>query len=93
MGVGVIARDHHGTVIVAQCTTQRYILDPTVAEAIGAKMGAKLGRILGLHSIFLEGDASAVATALNREEEEFSRFGSIIVETREILKGFSCVES
>jgi hypothetical protein len=88
MGVGVIACDHTGTVLAAQCLVQRYILDPTIAEAIGAKMGAELGRVLGLHSIFLEGDANVVVTALNREDEDFSRFGNIIVETREILKGF-----
>lgn len=63
-------------------------MDPAVAEAIGAKMGADLGRLLGLHSIFLEGDASTVVAALKREEEEFNRFGSIIVETREALKFF-----
>jgi hypothetical protein len=88
MGVGVIACDHAGTVLAAQCSVQRYILDPTIAEAIGAKMGVELGRALGLHSIFLEGDASVAVTALNREDEDFSRFENIIVETREILKGF-----
>jgi hypothetical protein len=43
---------------------------------------------LGLHFIFLEGDANVVVTTLNWEDEDFSRFGNIIVETREILKGF-----
>jgi hypothetical protein len=63
-------------------------LDPAISEAIGAKMGAELGRSLGLHSIFLEGDASVVVSALNREEQEFSRLGSIIVATRKILREF-----
>lgn len=88
MGVGVIARNHSGAVLAAQCVIQRYIVDLAVAEVIGAKMGADLGRLLGLHSIFLEGDTSAVVAALKREEEEFSRFGSIIIETREVLKVF-----
>jgi len=63
-------------------------VDPAVAEAIGAKMGAALGRLLDLQSIFLEGDASAVVAALKRDDEEYSRFGSIITEAREILKVF-----
>lgn len=88
MGVGVIAHDHFGKVLAAQFSVQRYILDSTVAKAIGAKMGAELGQILGLQSISLEGDASVAVTTLNREDEEFSRFGNIIVETKETLKDF-----
>jgi len=51
-------------------------------------LGADLGRTLGLYSIFLEGDASEVVSALNREEEVFSRMGSIIAEARKILLEF-----
>jgi hypothetical protein len=89
MGVGVIVRDHVGSVLAAQCSVQKYILDPTTAEAIGARLGAELGQNLGLHSIFLEGDASAVITALRMEDADFSKFGNVILETREILKGLS----
>jgi hypothetical protein len=87
-GVGVIARNHSGEVLAAQCAIQRYIVDPAVAEAIGAKMGVALEQLLGLQSIFLEGDASAVVAALKRDEEEYSRFGSIITKAREALKVF-----
>lgn len=89
MGVGVIVCDLARTVLVAQCSVQKYILDPTTAEVIGAKMGAKLERDLGLHSIILEANARAVITTLNQEDEDLSGFGSVIVETREFLKGFS----
>jgi hypothetical protein len=37
MGVGVIARDHSGTVLAVQCSVQIYILNPTIAEAIVLK--------------------------------------------------------
>jgi hypothetical protein len=89
MGVGIIVRNNLGAVLATQCAVQKFILDPSVAEAIGAKLGAELGRFLGLHSIFLEGDASEVVSALNREEEGFSRMGSIIAEAREVLREFS----
>jgi hypothetical protein len=88
MGVGIIVRNNLGAVIATQCAVQKFILDPSVAEAIGAKLGAEFGRTLGLYSIFLEGDTSEVVSALNREEEEFSRMGSIIAEARKILKEF-----
>jgi hypothetical protein len=88
MGVGVIARNHSGEVLAAQCAVQRYIVDPAVAKAIGAKMGIALGRLLGLHAILLEGDTCAVVAALKRDEEEYNRFGSIITEAREALKYF-----
>jgi len=89
MGVGIIVRNNFGAVLATQCAVQKFILDPSVAEAIGAKLGADLGRFLGLDSIVLEGDASEVVSALNREEEGFSRMGSIIVEARKVLRDFS----
>jgi hypothetical protein len=88
IGVGVIVHDHVGTILAAQCSVHKYILDPTRAKAIGAKMGAELERDLGLHSILLEGDAHAVITVLNREDEDLSRFESVIVETRDFKRFF-----
>jgi hypothetical protein len=88
MGVGIVVRNHAGRVLAAQCLVQKFIVDPSTAEAIGARVGAELGKKLGLHSILLEGDASVVVEALRREEEDLSRFGNVILETKEMLKDF-----
>jgi hypothetical protein len=88
MGVGIVMRNHAGRVLAAQCSVQKFIVDPSTAEAIGARVGAELGRRLGLQSIMLEGDASVVIEALRREGEDLSRFGNVILETKELLKGF-----
>jgi hypothetical protein len=67
---------------------KKFIVDPSTAEAIGDRVGAELGRRLGLQSLMLEGDASVVIEALRREGEDLSRFGNVILETKELLKGF-----
>lgn len=52
------------------------------------KLGAELGQDLGVHSILLEGDAHAVITVLNLEDEDLRRFESVIVETRDFKRFF-----
>jgi hypothetical protein len=57
------------------CSVQRYIYDPTVAEAYGAPQAAEFGRFLGLNSVILEGDALAIISALGRTEVDDSNYG------------------
>jgi ribonuclease HI len=60
MGMGFLIRDHTGTVRVAKCTTIRFVADPSVAEALAARMGVELCRELEFHDILLEGDAQVM---------------------------------
>jgi hypothetical protein len=36
MGIGVIARDHHGSAIAILCASKEYISEPTMAEVVAA---------------------------------------------------------
>jgi hypothetical protein len=55
MGIGVIARDHHRSVIVMLCASKEYIYDPTMAEVVAAWRAVELACRLDLQGIMLEG--------------------------------------
>jgi len=91
-GVGIVARDHMGTVPTSKCYFQMYILDPSFAEAFGACLGAEFGRYLGFPLITLEGDAREMVMALTREDEGLGRYDSLILYAKEVLKCFHAWE-
>lgn len=65
MEVGIIARDYLGMVRASMCYAQKYLMDPTAPEALGAQLGAKIGRYMRFPSITLEGNAQEVVLALS----------------------------
>jgi hypothetical protein len=90
IGVGIVARDCKGKVLAARCSFHRYISNPAVAEAFGAKICAEFGLFLGLRNVVLEGDALEVVRAISREGDEDGYLGNLIGETRHLLRGFEC---
>lgn len=85
MWVGIVARDSEGNEIAAKCSSQRYISNPSMAEAYGARICAEFGQFMGLRIAILEGDALEVANALNRVDEDVGKFGNLIGGTRRLL--------
>jgi hypothetical protein len=57
------------------CYVQKYLLDPTVAEAFGAQLEDEFGRYMGFPSFTLEGDAKEVVLALGRGDGGMGKFG------------------
>jgi hypothetical protein len=57
MGIGVIIRDEHGTVVAAWSKTCQGSVEPTTGEAIALFHAASLCRDLGFHEVIFEGDA------------------------------------
>ena len=57
MGIGVIARDHHGSAIAMLCASKEYIFDPIMAEVVVAWRAVELACILDLQGIMLEDDS------------------------------------
>jgi hypothetical protein len=50
-------------------------LDPTIAEAFGARLEAEFGRYMGFLSFTLEGDAKEVVLALGIGDGGMGKFG------------------
>jgi hypothetical protein len=53
MGVGVVVRDHLGTVKATMCLVVPFVAEPITAEALGARQAADFGRYLGYQSMQL----------------------------------------
>jgi hypothetical protein len=88
LGIGLIARDNLGRVKGSMCYASKYLLDPSVAEAFGARLGAEFDRRMGFDPIFLEGDAQEVVRVLQCEEGRLCPYGSIIADMHAVLAGF-----
>lgn len=88
IGVGIVSRDSNGKVIAHKCSYYRYISDPLVAEAFGAKLCAEFGMFIGFRSVILEGDAVGVVNALNRVDNYEGIVSNLIGETCLMLKNF-----
>jgi ribonuclease HI len=85
MGVGIIIRDHNGEVCASSCSTRPYVVNPSVAEALGARQGVELCIELGIQSILLEGDAKEIVNAIAKGGVSLGCCGSIIDHTRSLL--------
>lgn len=65
-GIGVVIRDEVGGFYAAQAKAIPFVMDPSMAEALGAWIAVKLGCELGLSQVHLEGDAVNVVEALKK---------------------------
>ncbi|XP_062157888.1 uncharacterized protein LOC133865460 [Alnus glutinosa] len=88
MGMGIIARDHHGDVKAAMCDVIPYIRDPSVAEAIAARRAVQFAHNMGVQSMELEGDAREIILALRSSAEVDSSVGNLVLEARRMLETF-----
>ena len=86
MGVGVIARDHKGTVLAMFCATKRYVQDPTMAEAVAAWEAMELAQRLDLRRFILEGDALEIVQMLRQEGGCGTIYGQLLNDVKEQLR-------
>jgi hypothetical protein len=85
MGIGIIARDHTGSVLFAVCASRPHVTEPTTAEAVAVWKLADVCSSLGLSKIVLEGDSLEVVKALQMEGPCWSRFGIMINDIKILL--------
>ncbi len=62
---------------------QKFLLDSTFV----AWLRAEFGRYMGFPSITLEGDTKDVVLALGRGDGGMGKFGSLILDAKDVLKG------
>jgi hypothetical protein len=86
MGVGIIARDHHGTILVVLVTSRLFITDPTTAKVLVAWKMAELCVKLGFNDVLLEGDSLEVVQALCKEECIWGRYETLINDSKLLLQ-------
>jgi hypothetical protein len=86
MGVGIIARDYHGAILAVFVASRLFITVPTTAEALAAWKMAELCVKLGFNDVLLEGDSLEVVQALCKEEYTWGRYGTLINDSKLLLK-------
>ncbi|XP_059438570.1 uncharacterized protein LOC132171299 [Corylus avellana] len=86
MGVGILARDHEGRIIVAMCAMKPDLTDPAVAEAAGAWLAVELSHQSGFSHVVLEGDSLEIVQWLRKDGVCRSRCGLLINETKLLLQ-------
>jgi hypothetical protein len=77
MGVGVVARDDRGRVVAAKARFFPGIVNPTVAESMGAWQAVVMCCDMRFPQVVFEGDSLNVVSAHNNEDPCWS-FGQII---------------
>lgn len=88
IGIGVVARNSAGRVLASLCSVQRYIFDPSIAEAYGERLVAEFEIFLGLRSVIVEGDAVEIIHALRSSESVLGKYGSLISDACNLLSFF-----
>jgi ribonuclease HI len=88
MGIGVIIRDDKGAVFSAlrktSCTTQ----DPAMGEAMGALAAVEFSRDTGISDFILKGDSKQIVDAIAGKGSYWCKYGHIIGDINEVIKGF-----
>ena len=87
--MGVVICDNEGCVKVAKCSISHGRFDPTAAEAMAAVHALRFCMELGVQNICMKGDAKSVVDALNSRKENWSRFGHLVVDTKNLFNHFT----
>jgi ribonuclease HI len=87
MGIGLLIRDHEGTVIAAKCSTRSHVSDPLTAETIAVWTVARFIQHKGFNNVILEGDSLGVVNSLHDEEPNWAQAGHLIEDTKNMLSG------
>jgi hypothetical protein len=85
MGIGIIARDHNGSIVAVLEASRKFITDPTTAEALAAWKMAELCVRMQLDNVVLEGDSLEVVQALNNKDCSWARYGTLINDAKLML--------
>ncbi|XP_035538485.1 uncharacterized protein LOC118343802 [Juglans regia] len=86
MGLGVVIRDCNGEVMAVKCANRKCRSSPFIAECSAMWEAMELCKELDFWDVWLEGDAKDVIDAVNRDEEDESRYGHVVEDLKQSLK-------
>ncbi|KAL0463371.1 UNVERIFIED_CONTAM: hypothetical protein Slati_0224700 [Sesamum latifolium] len=78
VGIGVVTRDHLGSVIHWIAHRFHRIADAQVAETLAAREAVDLAERMHWQHVIFEGDCLNLITKLNSQERDFSDLGPLI---------------
>ncbi|XP_042969143.1 uncharacterized protein LOC122301839 [Carya illinoinensis] len=89
IGIGLVARDQVGNVMISKKLSISCLPEPLLAEAIGAFHAVSLAKEMGLTSVICEGDSLQVVNGLNLLSDRGDNVGMFLSDTKSILSSFS----
>jgi ribonuclease HI len=85
IGIGIIAHDCKWQVLLARSTTQNFVVEPIVAEALAALHTVIFCKEMCFAEIILKGDSLQIVKEINMELPQLNRFGHIVDDIRKVL--------
>ena len=89
VGVGIIVRDHKGSVLAIRSFTKRGVLGPSIGETIASFYVAQLCNEMGLQKVILEANAKIVVEAINGKNRKWSSIRHLVDDTRVALQSLT----
>ncbi|XP_074303828.1 uncharacterized protein LOC141638324 [Silene latifolia] len=90
-GMGVVIRDHEGSVVRAAVQHVRQKWNVDVIEAKAAALGLSLAYQMGVQSVILESDSLQIISILKSGKVPLSYLGNVITEIVEWGSKFNCI--
>ncbi|XP_042969031.1 uncharacterized protein LOC122301707 [Carya illinoinensis] len=89
VGIGLVARDHEGSILVTKKLLLSSLTEPALAEALGAFHAANLAKDMEFRLVILEGDALQIVNGINHHAERWDRVGMVLLDTRVLLSSLA----
>jgi ribonuclease HI len=78
IGLGIVVRDYEGVVLAERSTTNNFLVEPVMAEALAAFHAIELCQEMDFSDIILEGDALQIVNTMKTTGTNWSNFGHIV---------------
>ncbi|KAF5471734.1 hypothetical protein F2P56_008507 [Juglans regia] len=86
--IGLVARDHEGSILASKIVAKTSCVVPLLAEAIGVFQAVIFASELNLESVIFEGDSLQIVQDLNLHKERWDSVGLVLLDTRTLLSRF-----
>ncbi|XP_074374335.1 uncharacterized protein LOC141714732 [Apium graveolens] len=84
-GIGLIARDHYGRLLLAKTRCYREVMQPSLVEAIAIKEALSWAKNWSDTAVTIESDCLAVVQLIRSATPMRSRLGQVVMECRELI--------
>lgn len=91
-GIGIISRDHDGSLLGAKSKQYAEVLNPSMVEAMAIKEALSWAKDRQWSSVILESDCLLVVQLIRSATPMKSRFGQVIEDCRRLRSGFNNFE-
>ncbi|XP_028113862.1 uncharacterized protein LOC114311893 [Camellia sinensis] len=88
IGVGVVVRDHTGSVLAAMSAKRVLGMEVDCIEAFAALAAIHFALDLGLNNIVFEGDSLMIVCAFHSGSKSLASFGHFVEQAKSLLLGF-----